>query len=71
MFVLVSSHHVRLPQHGVCIQSSINLAITFSESHLMKHCTDLNVVKVQGSIFTFFHFLDSGLKLLKCFDFDF
>ena len=38
---------------------------------LLKDCTDLNLGKVQGSIFTFFHFLDSGLKLLNGFVFDF
>ena len=71
MLLLVSSCHVGAPhegyQHGVSIQSSINLGKTFLSILLIWYCTDLILGKAVW-IFTSFHFPDFGLNLLNGFD---
>ena len=52
-------------QHGVSIQSLINLGTTlFRISHIMKYRTDLSLGEAFW-IFIFFHFPDSGLSVLN------
>ena len=75
MFLLVSVRHVGAHpgghQHGVSIQISINLGITFFlDISYTEYSSDLNLGEELG-IFTSFHFPDSGLYLLNGFDFDF
>ena len=79
MFLLVSVRHVGAHpdelQHGVSIQSSINLGKTFprisrSTSSYTNYSFDSNLGEGLG-IFTSFHFPDSGLYLSNGFDFDF
>ena len=69
MFLLVSVRHVgALPgghQHGVAIQIPVNLGKTF-----LRNSSDPNLGEGL-SIFTSFHFPESGLKLLNGFDFYF
>ena len=75
MFLLVSVRHVEAHpdelQHGVSIQSSINLGKTFpriSRIPIIYSTQDLD----EGlSIFASFHFPDSGLNLSNGFDFYF
>ena len=75
MFLLVSVRHVGAHpgehQHGVSIQISINLGQTFSSDiSYTKYSSDLNLGEGL-CIRTSFHFPDSGLYLLKGFDFYF
>ena len=72
MFLLVSVRHVGAHpgghQHGVSIQISINLGITFFlDISYTEYSSDLNLGEELG-IFTSFHFPDSGLYLLNGFD---
>ena len=50
-------------QHGVTIQTSVNLAKHFSEYIAYENCTDLNV-REGHCIFTFFHFSDKSHPLI-------
>ena len=76
MFLLVSVHHVGAHpdelQHGVSIQSSINLGKTFPRiSHIrIIYCFDPNLGEGLCT-FNSFHFPDSGHKLSNGFDFYF
>ena len=73
MFLLVSVRHVEAHpgehQHGVSIQISISLGVS-SDISYTKYSSDLNLGEGL-CICTSFHFLDSGLYLLKSFDFYF
>ena len=75
MFLLVSVRNVGAHpdelQHGVSIQSSINLGKTFPRiSSYTNYSFDPNLGEGL-CIFTSFHFPDSGLYLSNGFDFDF
>ena len=75
MFLLVSVRHVGAHpdelQHGVSIQSSINLGKTFLRiSPHTNYSFDPNLDEGL-CIFTSFHFQDSGLYLSNGFDFYF
>ena len=75
MFLLVSVRHVGAHpdelQHGVSIQSSINLGKTFPRiSRFTNYSFDPNL-REGLCIFTSFHFPDSGLYLSNDIDFYF
>ena len=75
MFLLISIRHVKAHpddlQHGVSIQSSINLGRTFSSNiSYSNYSFDLNLGEGL-CISTSFHFPDSGLYLSNGFDFYF
>ena len=75
MFLMVSVLHVGAHpgehQHGVSIQISISLGKTFLRiSRIRKNSSDLNLGE-RLCICISFHFPDSGLYLLKGFDFYF
>ena len=65
MFLLVSGGHICAPQHGVSIQSFINLGKPFFRmaSHI-KYRTDL-ILGEAFCMFIFFYFLDAGLSVLN------
>ena len=78
MFLLVSVRHVGAHpgeyQHGVSIQTSINLGKTFLRIRnflpYTEHSSALNLGEELGT-FTSFHVPNSGLYLLNGFDFYF
>ena len=72
MFLLVSVRHVGAHpdelQHGVSIQSSINLGKTFPWTSRIRIIPSTQILAMGLCIFTSFHFPDSGLYLSNGFD---
>ena len=75
MFLLVSVRHVGAHpdelQHGVSIQSSINLGKTLPRISCIRIIPSTQILARVICIFTSFHFPDSGLYLSNGFDFCF
>ena len=75
MFLLVSVRHVGAHpdelQHGVSIQSSINLGKTFPRISRIRVIPSTQILARVFVYFTSFHFPDSGLYLSNGFDFYF
>ena len=71
MFLLVSVRHVGAHadelQHGVSIQSSINLGKTFPRISRLRIIPSTQIL-ARVFVFTSSHFPDSGLYLLNGFD---